>query len=408
MTFAIVTNTIPASGAFQGFASQVVWLVVIAFFIAKGFVVTGFGTRIGCFFTRALGKKSLGLAYGIVATDFILSPLVPSVTARSAGIVYPIARSISTSYDSHPHSESASRIGEFLCITTFQAAVITSAMFMTAMAANPLLAELTSNNVYKLTWATWALAACVPGIVSLIVMPLIIYKLHPPQIKDTPNAPKIAQAKLDAMGTMSISEWIMAGTLVIVLSLWIFGEQLGISPVVAALVGLCILLVSGVLSWNELLAEKDAWETFIWFCVLLMLAKYMGEYGITSWFSESCVSIFSGLDWKIAFPVLGLIYFYSHYAFASSTAHVSAMYLPFLLIIIGLGAPSILVVFILIYFSSLFGGLTHYSLAPAPLLFSSGYVDLKTWWKLGFILSVVNITIWCTIGSLWWKILGFW
>ena len=139
-----------------------------------------------------------------------------------------------------------------------------------------------------------------------------------------------------------------------------------------------------------------------------MLTKELDTYQVTHWFASQSSNLFVGLDWKIAFPILGLLYFYSHYFFASSTAHVSAMYVPFLLVALGFGTPPMLAAFVLIFFSNLFGGLTHYTFAPAPLLYGVGYVKLKDWWRIGFIISIANIIIWSLIGSLWWKLLNLW
>ena len=105
---------------------------------------------------------------------------------------------------------------------------------------------------------------------------------------------------------------------------------------------------------------------------------------------------------------LSLTYFYTHYFFASITAHTSAMYAPFLAVALGLGAPPLLAALVLGFFSSLFGGLTHYGTAPAPIFFGSGYVSLGTWWRVGAIVSLVEIAIWLGIGGAWWRVLGLW
>jgi DASS family divalent anion:Na+ symporter len=410
----VLTQTITMKQAFAGFSSDVVWLVVFALFIAKGFNVTGLDKRIAYFFTALLGKKTLGLSYGLMVTDLILAPALPSVTGRSAGIVYPILQGIATSYKSFPHTESAKKIGAFLTVTAFQVTVITSTMFMTAMAANPILASLTNKENLPLSWADWAKAGIVPGILSLIIIPWFIYKIYPPEIKETPDAQSIASKALKDLGKMHKGEWIMAFTVITLLILWIFGKQevfgiqFNIEVAIAALVGLCILLLTGVLDWKSLVRIHDAWETFVWFCVLIMLAGYLKDYGVLDWFTQNVQGQFKGLHWKYAFPLLALIYFYTHYFFASSTAHVTSMYPAFLGLSLALGTPPMLAVFILIFFSNLFGGLTHYSLAPAPLLFGVGYVDIKDWWKIGFLTSLINIFIWAIIGSAWWKFLGFW
>lgn len=248
-----------------------------------------------------------------------------------------------------------------------------------------------------------------PGLVSLAIIPWFIYKIYPPEIKETPFAQEQARTELKAIGKMRKNEWVMAFTVVVLLVLWIFGEKhLGMKPVVAAMVGLIILLASGVLEWKSLVKIDTAWETFVWFCVLIMLANLLKDYGVLTWFTDNVQGHFKGLNWKVAFPLLALIYFYTHYFFASSTAHVSSMYPAFLGLSIIIGTPPLLAAFVLIYFSNLFGGITHYSLAPAPLFYGVGYVDIKTWWKIGFLTSLINILIWCTVGALWWKFLGYW
>ena len=192
------------------------------------------------------------------------------------------------------------------------------------------------------------------------------------------------------------------------LVLWIFGTQLKINPTVAAFIGLSALLLTGVLTWKDILKEESAWDTFIWFSVLLMMANFLNKLGVVPWFSQHTVQLLTHVDWKYAFPLLALVYFYSHYFFASGTAHVTSMYAAFLSVVVALGAPPMLAALTLIFFSNLFGGITHYSFSPAPVLFGAGYVDIKNWWKMGAIMSVVNIAVWTVFGGLWWKYLGWW
>jgi DASS family divalent anion:Na+ symporter len=84
------------------------------------------------------------------------------------------------------------------------------------------------------------------------------------------------------------------------------------------------------------------------------------------------------------------------------------MYAPLLIVAIALGTPPELAVLTLAFFSNLFAGLTHYGSGPAPILFGMGYCSVATWWRMGFIISVVNIGIWLIVGGLWWKVLGLW
>lgn len=403
------TKTLSAGEALSGFGDTTIWLIVIAFFISRGFIKTGLGTRIAYLFMSVLGKKSLGLSYGLVASDLVLAPAIPSNTARAGGVVFPILVSIAKAYGSSPDDGTSRKLGAFLTKTAFQGTIITSAMFLTAMAANPLAAQLAADQGIIITWGDWALAALVPGIVSLLLIPMLIYKIYPPEIKETPAASQIAKDKLAEMGRMKNSEWIMLGTFFLLLILWIFGpDALGMAATTAALVGLAVLLVTTVLTWNDILAERGAWDTLVWFAALVMMATQLNKLGFIPWFSQTMGSMVAGYNWIIAFLVLILVYFYSHYLFASNTAHVSAMYAPFLAVSLAVGTPPMLAALVLAFFSNLFSSMTHYGTGPAPVLFGSGYVPMSDWWRIGLLISVVNIVIWLGVGGIWWKIIGVW
>lgn len=402
------TGTLTIDEALSGFSNSVIWLIVTAFFISRGFIKTGLGTRIAYLFMAAFGKKSLGLAYGFVATDLVLSPAIPSNTARTGGIIFPIIRSTASAYDSYPNDLTSTRIGAYLILTSFQSQNVTSAMFLTAMAANPLAAQLAGDLGVNITWASWALAASLPGLISLILIPLILYKLYPPALKETSAAARQAKVKLAELGPMKSAEWIMLGTFLLLLILWILGSHVHLHATLTALIGLCILLICKVLTWNDILKETNAWNTLVWFAALVMMASFLNKLGIIPWFANSMKDVVGSPHWIWALIGLILIYFYSHYFFASNTAHVSSMYAPFLAVAISTGAPPVLSALVLAFFSNLFSGTTHYGTGPAPVYFGSGYVPMSKWWTLGFVLSVVNILIWVGVGSLWWKLLGFW
>ncbi len=405
LTFAVTTNVLTFPEAFSGFSNEVVWLVVFAFFVARGFISTGLGNRLAYKIMSILGKNSLGLGYGLLATDLILAPAIPSVTARVGGIVYPMVKSLAGVFTGASHDP---KMGGFLALTAFQGSAVTSAMFLTAMAGNPLIAEIARGQGIDISWASWALAAIVPGLISLAVIPYILFRIISPTIRQTPHAKEMAAERLKEMGPMKRKEWIMCGTFILLIFLWIIGPYIDMKATVAAMIGLVILLLSGILKWKDVIEESSAWDTFIWFATLVTLSGFLNKMGLTTWFSEAVVSNISGLEWIVGFIIIGLIYFYSHYFFASSVAHIGAMYAPLLIVSIALGTPPELAVLTLAFFSNLYAGLTHYGSGPAPILFGTGYVSVATWWKMGFIISIVNILIWMIIGGLWWKVLGLW
>lgn len=405
LTLSIITNTLTMSEAFSGFSNEIVWLVVFAFFISRGFISTGLGSRVAYKIMSLFGKNSLGLGYGLVLTDLILAPTIPSVTARVGGVVYPILKSVA---DIFTGKSTDPKMGAFLTQATFQGSMITSAMFLTSMAGNPLVAELARNHGIEITWASWAIAAVVPGLLSLIAVPYVLFCLAPPTIRQTPHAKQMAEERLKNLGPMKEKEWIMLGAFILLIILWVIGPSIGIKATVTAMVGLAVLLLTGIIRWREVLEEQGAWDTFIWFATLITLASYLNKFGFTEWFSQYVVYHVGGLEWVYGFIIISLIYFYSHYFFASCVAHIGAMYAPLLIVAIALGTPPELAALTLGFFSSLMGALTNYGSGQAPILFGAGYMTTGQWWKMCFISSLVNIGIWMILGGLWWKILGLW
>ncbi len=404
----VLTKTLTLQMALSSFSSSIVWLIVSAFLLAKGFIKTGLGARISYYFVYALGKNTLGLAYGLTAAELIFAPLMPSNTARGAGIIYPIIDALNSEYKSKPELGTRKKIGSYLIKLLYQINVLTSAMFLTATAGNPLIVGIAMGQGINISWGTWAIACIVPGLVSLLVLPALLYVIYPPEIKDTPDAPGFASQKLKELGPLTSGERIMLLVFAFLLVLWIFGDKFGIDATTAALTGLLILLVSGVLKWDDVISEKQAWNTFIWMAVLIMLSDQLSKLGVTTWFGIKLQKSVANLTWISVFVLVSLFYFYAHYFFASMTAHISAMYGTFLVVAINSGSPAMLIALFLGVGSSLSAGLTHYGTGTAPVYFGTNYVTISEWWKIGFIVSVVNLLIWGFLGGMWWKILGYW
>ncbi|MDJ0651710.1 MAG: DASS family sodium-coupled anion symporter [Simkaniaceae bacterium] len=406
LVLTVTTKTLTFEQSFSGFVHPIVWLIVVAFFISRGFIKTGLGERIAYVIIKYLGKSTLGMAYGMLLTDLVLAPAIPSVVARVGGIIYPIVNSLSKAFGSEPYSHPR-RLGAYLIKATFQSSMITSGMFLTAMAGNPLIADLAKSVGVSITWGSWAVAASLPGLVCLMVIPLFLYQFYPPEIKETPDAKKLAITKLKEMGKVRLQEWIMIFSFILLITLWIIGPYISLSATVAALIGLVILLLSSVLTWDDIIKEKGAWNTLMWFAILIMMATYINKLGLIGWFSNYMGTHVARFQWFTAFMILGLVYFYSHYFFASLVAHIGSMYSAFLVLMVAMGAPSVISALTLGFFSNLMGGLTHYGCGSAPIYFGSGYVKVTDWWKFGLYVSVINIIIYFTVGCGWWKILGY-
>jgi DASS family divalent anion:Na+ symporter len=391
----------------SGFNNPTIWMITLAFFISRGFIKTGLGKRIAFWFIAKLGNSTLGIAYGLTFADLCFAPATPSNTARAGGIIMPIMKSISVSMGSTPEDHASHRkVGAYLTLNSYYSNLIAAGMFITGTASNSMCQKFAKDLGVDISWGDWALAALVPGMISILLIPLILYKLFPPEIKDARVFKEEAKKKLFELGKMSINEILMVAAFFLLLVLWIFGAQLKIDATVAALVGLCFLLITGVLNWEDIKSEKGAWDTMVWFSALVMMAEGLSKLGFISWFSEIIKAQIIGLSWFWAFPLIILVYFYSHYLFASATAHVAAMYSALLAVSISLGIPPKLAALMLGFCGSIYGVLTHYGHGPAPVLFGLGYVDLKDWWRLGFIFSIILIIIWMGSGAIWWKILG--
>lgn len=404
-----LTNVVDIDTAVAGFGNSSIWLIAMAFFISRGFIKTGLGRRIALNFVSLFGKKTLNLAYSIIGVDLVLAPATPSNTARAGGVVYPIIESLADAFHSSPDdNESRKKIGSFLVFAEYHGDIITSAMFMTAMAGNPLAQAFASDANVNISWMSWFLAALVPGIISLILIPFLIYKMYPPKIKETPNAKQWADDQLEEMGKFSTSEKIMTGIFILALISWMTGSLTNIDATTTAFVALGLLLLTGVLNWQDVLKETGAWNTLTWFSVLVMMATQLNKLGFIPWFSKLIVGSLGNMNWFLVLLLVILIYFYSHYMFASATAHVSAMYAALLGVSIAAGVPPLLAALMLGFFGNLAGSTTHYASGPAPIYFGSKYVTQGEWWKMNFVLGLVYMVIWLGIGTLWTKVIGIW
>lgn len=406
-TIMVLVGIMDTKSAVEGFGNSCIWLIAMAFFISRGFVKTGLGRRIALQFVKLFGKKTLGLAYSLVGVDLILAPATPSNTARAGGIMFPIIKSLSESFGSTPKDGTERKMGAFLIFTEFQGNLITAAMFLTAMAGNPIAQSLAEKTAHvHITWMNWFVAAIVPGLISLIVVPFIIYKMYPPTVKETPNAKKWATEQLEVMGKISLAEKFMIGIFIVALILWITGSFINIDATLTAFIALSLLLLTGVLNWKDILNETGAWNTLVWFSVLVLMADQLNKLGFIPWLSKLIAHSLGGFSWPIVLVLLILFFFYSHYLFASATAHVSAMYAALLGVAVAAGAPPLFSALMLGFFGNLLASTTHYSSGPAPILYASGYVSQKRWWLMNLVLGIVYFIIWIGLGSLWMKLIG--
>lgn len=412
VTTCIVTKTLTFAQAFAAMTNEVIWLIVVSFFFAKGFEKTGLGERIANLFVRAMGKSTLGLAVGLNVAEAVLAPAMPSTSARAGGIFMPIIKSLSEASGSYPGDDSRKRMGSFLTQCQFQTGTHSGSFFLTASAQNLLCLDMARElgAVVPNAFMQWFAGAALPSLVGLFITPLILYKLMPPEVKDTPEAPKEAAARLKEMGPMSSDEKIMLGAMGLALVLWVVGPSIGISAVLAAMLALCVLLCSGTLSWRDCLTYTPAWDTLTWFAVLIGMSAQLNSLGVIKAFADGVGGMLATLNlgWMPLFGLLHFAFFTLHYMFASQTAHVGALYSAFCAMMLSAGVPPVLAAMTLAYSVNLFGSLTHYASGQAAAYYGSGFMRLNEVFSMGAVSGFFGLTLWAVLGMPVWKLLGWW
>lgn len=402
------TGTLTPAQALAGYSNGTLWLIVIAFLFARAFVRTGLGRRLALVIIRRIGTSSLRLGYALSLTDLILAPVTASNTARTGAIVFPIGVSLSQELGSFPGA-TANRIGSFLLFTAYQANLVTSALFLTGMASNPVAAEFARQIAgVDISWGSWLAASWLPGLVSFLLIPYFIYKRYPPEIRRTPHARQFAAAELEKLGPVRRDEKILMAVFSVLAVIWATTQIHRLDAMAAGLGGLCVLLLTEVLSWDDVVDERRAWDTFVWWGGMLSVVAALNQSKVPQWLTSSVGGSLSGLAPMTVLVAVVLAYTYIHYAFAGQTAHVLALYVPFFTIAVGAGAPPLLTALLLCFFSNLNSSLTHYSDGAAPIYFGSNYIDQRSWWRIGFYISLLHLAVWLGIGLPWWKFLKIW
>ena len=408
LTFCCFTGILKTGQVLMGFGNGTIWLMVCAFFLSRAFIKTGFGRRIAFCIIKAIGRSSLSLGYSIALSELIIAPAMPSATARGGGVFYPIVRSLSGAFGSEP-DPSSHKIGAYLMPVGYHTDATTCMMFLTSMAGNPLCVGLAASAVgVEITWTNWAAAAIVPGLVSLALVPFVVSLLSPPEIKAIPNARELAVKELAAMGSMSRDEKVLAFVFAMCLVLWATGSLTHIGATPIAMLAIAIMLITKVLSWQDILGEKGAWDAMFWMGGLMSLATALGKSGFIAWLAKDVAAIIggAGFGWMTSFLIVILFYTYSHYCFASVTARISAMYAAFVAVAAACGTPALMAALTFGFFANCPISLTPYGNGCGPVYYGAGYVSQSEWWRNGLVICTMNAAIWLTIGMVWWKVIG--
>lgn len=394
-TFGLVAETAKASRswALSGFSNGVIWLIFAAFMFALGYKKSGLGKRIALLLVKMLGKTSLGLGYAVAFSDGILAPFMPSNTARSAGTIFPIAINIPQMFNSTPDKDPR-KLGSYISWVAIAATCVTSSMFLTALAPNLLAVSLVEKSTgIAIEWGQWFSTLAIIMVPLFLAVPFVAYIVYPPEQKKSPEAPAWAAAELKKMGKISKKEITMLCLGLLALVMWIFGKQIGVNGTTAALSVLCLLVLTNVISWEDVITNKAAINVFIWFATLVAMASGLKKVGFLKWAAGLISANLAGIDPTTIVIVLVVLFFLFHYFFASVTAHTVALLPLFLGVAMNLLPEAMIqpLAMLLVGSLGLMGILTPYATGPSPIWYGAGYIPQATWWKLGAIFGAMYL-----------------
>lgn len=386
----------------SGWSSTTVWLVFAAFTFALGYEKSGLGRRIALVLVKYMGKKTLLLGYAVMLSDFLIAPFTSSNTARSAGIIFPIVRNLPALYGSKPHDPSSRKIGGYIMWVAFATTGVTSSMFLTALAPNLLCLEIIKKIAkVDISWTQWFIAAAPFGVVMLLLLPLLVYWIYPPEIKEGEEVPRWASEQLAEMGPVSRNEYVLGGIVFTAILFWIFGAAI-INATTVALVAVAVMVVSNVVKWEDIASNKTAWNTIVLLAFLVSMADGLSRTGFIHWVDSSITVYMQGFSPIVTMYVLVAIFFFSHYMFASTTPHATAM-MPVMLAV-GAGVPGMPIKelgLLLAMTHGIMGVITPYATGPAPVFYGAGYIPTKDFWRLGLIFGVIFIVALLAISGSW-------
>ena len=397
---AVLTRTVDPSKAFAGFANSSVLLVVVAFLVANAVVKSGLGRRISLIVVSVFGRSTLGLGYSIFLTDAMVAPAFPSNTARG-GVLYPVILSLAQSAGSMPDNEKNRRMGGYLMFCGMASLSVSSALWLTATSGNPIAVSLAEQYGMKINFASWIFAASVPVLTMIASLPFILYKLFPPGVTETPDAPKAARDALRSMGPLTRDERIVAVAFAVMVTGWVMAGTLNLSLAAVAFAGLGALLATNVLTLDDINLQGGTLVTFIWLAALFALSGQLNELGFMGYVGGRLTSLFGGITWPVAYVVLLMLYVVMHYMFVSQSAQILALFDVFLGVGVKTGVPLTLMAFTLLFASSYFSTITPQGGSQNVIFVGSGYLTQIELYKLGLLTTVFCTFVFLVIGTPW-------
>jgi divalent anion:Na+ symporter, DASS family len=397
---AVLTGTVPPAAAYSGFGNPTILLIVVAFLVARSVVKCGLGQRLGYRAISLFGRSTLGLSYSIFVVDAVIAPAFPSNTARS-GVLYPLAFSVAEAAGSEPGGGSHPRLGRFLMFSGIASLTLSSGLWLTAMAANPLGAEIAKTYGVHIGFGSWLIASSVPTLLGMVLLPLVLYRVIRPEVTATPRAPAEARRALSTLGPWTRAQKIVAATFLGMVALWGTTATLGIDGTAVAFLGLGVLLATGVLTLEDIAKEGDVLATFVWFAALFTLSDQLNRLGFMEFLGQRLVLRLGGLSPLLAGVLLVVVYVVLHYLFVSQTAHLLALFGVFLGVGVKLGVAAAPLAFLLLFATNFFAAITPQGSSANLLFAGSGYLSQKDLYRLGALTTAFCLVLYLVVGTPW-------
>lgn len=405
LAVSVLTGTLAPEEAYSGFGKGFILLILVAFLLARGAINSGLGNRLAYLIIRKLGKSTLGLGYSMAITDAIISPAFPSNTARS-GVLFPITQAIAIGSGSRPDDGTQKKLGHFLMMNGVAGLTISSALWLTAMAANPVGVGIARDFGISIDFGSWLLASIAPCLVALIVVPYVLFKVTKPEVKYTPQAPKLADEALQKMGKISSKELIMGLTFFLVVLLWALSGKLNIDKTAVAFLGLAFLMITNIFTMKDLKKEGNALSIWVWFAILYTMSCYLNKFGFMPFIGYKIAGFLEGYSWPVVYVVLVVSYVLIHFLFVSQTAHMLALYGVFLNVGLAAGVPGPLIALMLLFATNFFAAITPQGSSANVLFAGSGYLETREMYYYGAVITAVNTVIYLTVGTFWILLIG--
>jgi DASS family divalent anion:Na+ symporter len=284
-------------------------------------------------------------------------------------------------------------IGGYLSLVYSQTNAVCSAMFLTGMISNAIVCEIAGRNGVHLTWWRWICFSAIPCLLIVLIIPLINYIVFLPKTGRIAPINKMDNEVMQKLGPITNKEKITICTFAFMLIFWILSDIIHVDVMTTTLIGLCVLILSGVLSIDVVLSNHKAWSSILMVGILFSYVNCLTELGVIKCGNEYIQGIMHSVPENLRYCFLSVAYFFSRYFFSGEGVMILAMFSSFFSIGIGLGLDKFTLAMTLGIFSSISCVVAHYASPMAISMFNLGYSSSTKWMISGLLTSVAAILI---------------